>query len=193
VRLLLAAALALGIASVPVEQAMACSCMQLDVDEAAGLADAVFAGTVIDERPVAVGDGSIGAVAATVPMPAPLGQVIYTFKVEGVGKGDVGALVDILGGGDGASCGMSFAVGDRWLVFATWDGAMMTTTLCSGNMQLAPDEEPPLPLSAPIDGGAAEEPPAEVPWAMVGVLGAVALLIGVSWFAFRREGASPAG
>ena len=82
-------------------------------------------------------------------MPALPGQTIYTFEVDGVAKGPIGAKVDVLAGGDGASCGMSFGLNERWLVFTTWDGAMHSTGLCSGNLTLEKGAEAPFPLTAP--------------------------------------------
>lgn len=186
-RLLLALAAAFALAALPIDQVAACSCAQTTVEEAAANAQAVFAGTVVDQRPVGREGGPLRAVAATAPMPGPLGQVIYTFKVDGVAKGEVGAQVELLGGGDGASCAMSFGIGERWLVFASWDGAVHTTSLCAGNLMLAPDEAPPLPMSAPGAEGAVPDAPMQIPWTALGVLGAVALILGASWFAFRSE------
>lgn len=182
-KLLLAVAMAIGLACLPVRQAHACSCMQLSMEEAAALADAVFTGTVVDEQPV--GLDPVGALAATAPMPGAMGQVVYTFKVDGVAKGNVADQAQVLGGGDGASCGMSFGMAERWLVFGTWDGAIHSTTLCSGNVPLGLDEAPPLPMSAPIAGEL--DQPVEIPWTAVAVLVAVAAVVGVSAFAFRRS------
>ena len=190
-RFLLALAAAFALAAFPVEQVAACSCAQTSVEEAAASAQAVFAGTVVDERPVGRDDGPIRAVAATAPMPGVLGAVIYTFKVDGVAKGEVGAQIELLGGGDGASCGMSFGVGERWLVFASWDGAMHTTSLCAGNLLLAPDEAPPLPMSAPGVEGAVPEAPIQIPWTALGLLAAIGVVLTASWFAFRSERPRP--
>ncbi|HJP71942.1 MAG TPA: hypothetical protein VJ975_09505 [Candidatus Limnocylindria bacterium] len=190
-RFLLALAAAFAFAALPIEQVAACSCAQLSVEEAAANAQVVFAGTVADEQPVARGDGPIKAIAATAPMPGQLGAVLYTFKVDGVAKGDVGDQIELLGGGDGASCGMSFGLGERWLVFASWDGAVHSTSLCSGNLLLAPDEEPPLPLSAPGGEAAPPDAPIQIPWTALGVLGAVAVVLVASWFAFRSEPSRP--
>lgn len=184
---LLALAATFAIAAVPLEQAAACSCAQMSLDEAAANAQAVFAGTVVDERPVGRDEGPLRAVAATAPMPGLLGRVIYTFKVDGVAKGDVGPQVELLGGGDGASCGMSFGVGERWMVFASWDGAMHSSSLCAGNLPLAPDEAPPLPMSAPTGEPVPSDAPFDVPWTALGVLAAVAVVLGASWFAFRAD------
>ena len=189
-RYLLALAAAFALVALPVAQVAACSCAQMSVEEAAATADAVFAGTVVDQRPVGSRD-RFGAVAATEPMPMPLGGVIYTFAVDGVAKGDVGTQVELLGGGDGASCGMSFGLGERWLVFASWDGAAHTTSLCAGNLVLAPDEAPPLPLAAPTEGAAPSEAPLQVPWAAIGVLTAIGALLVASWFAFRSDRPRP--
>ena len=182
-KLLLALAMAIGLAGLPVRQAHACSCASFPIEEAAAMADAVFAGTVVNQEPV--GLDPVGALAATKPMPGVMGQVIYTFEVDGVAKGEVATQAQVLSGGDGASCGMSFGMNERWLVFTTWDGAIHTTGLCSGNMPLGADEDPPLPLSSPIAGEI--EQPVEIPWTAVAVLLAIAVVVAVSAFAFRRS------
>ena len=181
-KLLLALAMAIGLASLPVQQALACSCAGGTIEESAAMADAVFTGTVVNQEPVRL--EPVGALAATAPMPAGMGQIVYTFSVDGVAKGEIAEQAQVLSGGDGASCGMSFGMKERWLVFATWDGAIHSTGLCSGNMPLGSDEDPPLPMSAPIAGEL--EQPMEIPWTAVAVLVAVALLAGVSAFAFLR-------
>ena len=98
-KLLLAALFAIGLASVPFAQASACSCAGSTPEEAAEFADAAFAGTVINSQPVGAETGPVGAMAATVPEPMPIGQTIYTFEVDGVAKGPIGATVDVLSGG----------------------------------------------------------------------------------------------
>lgn len=183
-KLLLALAMAIGLASLPVQQAHACSCMALSMEEAAAIADAVFTGTVVDQQPV--GLDPVGALAATAPMPGGMGQIVYTFKVDGVAKGEVAEQAKVLSGGDGGSCGMSFGVGERWLVFTMWDGAMHTSGSCSGNMPLGTDEDPPLPMSAPTIGGDVTQP-VEIPWTAVAVLLASAVVVAVSAFAFRKS------
>jgi len=182
-KLLLAAAMAIGLASLPVQQALACSCMEAMIENSVAMADAVFTGTVIDQQ--SVGLEPVGAIAATVPMPGGMGQVVYTFVVDGVAKGDIGTQASVLGGGDGGMCGMSFGMGERWLVFAAWDGVNYSTGSCSGNMPLGTDEDPPLPLSAPIAGEI--EQPFEIPWTAVTVLALILVVVAVSAFAFRRS------
>ena len=185
-RLVLAVIFAIGLASLPVAQVAACSCAMSTPEQAAEFADAVFAGTVVNESPVGVDTRRGGAIAATVPMPMPFGQSIYTFDVDGVAKGEVGAGIDVLAGGDGASCGMSFGTGERWLVFTTWDGAMHTTGLCSGNVALEVGAEAPLPLTAPDESLAATQE-GEIPVTALALLGVIGLVAAVSFVAFRRE------
>ena len=189
-KLLLAALFAIGLASLPVEQVAACSCAQSTPRQAAEFADAVFAGTVIHEQPVGAETGPIGAMAATVPAPAQFGQIIYKFEVDGVAKGSVGVRVEVLGGGDGASCGMSFGLNERWLVFTTWDGAMNSTNLCAGNVPLEAGAEAPLPLTAPT-GGDVESESAGIPVAALVLIGMIGVMIAVSLVAFRRGPSAP--
>jgi hypothetical protein len=184
-KLVIAALFAIGIASVPLEQVAACSCIQSTPEQAAEFADAVFAGTVVNAQPIGADTGPVGAMAATVPGPAALGQTIYTFEVDGVAKGPVGATVDVLAGGDGASCGMSFGLNERWLVFTTWDGAMHSTGLCSGNLTLEKGQEAPFPLTAPT-GSSPEPEGSGIPMVILGLIGIVAVVVAVSWLAFRR-------
>jgi hypothetical protein len=185
-KLFIAAVFALALGSLPVEQVAACSCAQSTPRQAAEFADAVFAGTVVDQQPVGLDTGPLGAMAATVPAPAALGQVVYTFDVDGVAKGPVGAQVEILAGGDGASCGMSFGLNERWLVFTTWDGAVHSTGLCSGNVPLEAGAEAPLPLTAPA--AADDEPESfDIPVTGLVIIAIIGVVAAVSWVAFRRE------
>ncbi|MEA2652229.1 MAG: hypothetical protein QOI85_1950 [Chloroflexota bacterium] len=188
-KLLLAALFALGIAGVPLEQVAACSCAQSTPEQAAEFADVVFAGTVVTSQPVGAETGPLGAVAATGPGLAPLGQTIYTFEVDGIAKGPVGAQVEVLAGGDGASCGMSFGMNERWLVFTTWDGAMHSTGLCSGNVPLEAGGEAPLPLTAPAGDDPTES--SGIPVAVLVLIGLLGAVVGVSWLAFRRGPSAP--
>ena len=82
---------------------------------------------------------------------------------------------------------MSFGLGERWLVFASWDGAVHTTSLCAGNLLLAPDEAPPLPLAAPDAQPVPPDAPMQIPWTAVGLLAAIAIVLVASAFAFRSE------
>lgn len=177
-RILLSVALVLGISVVPLERAAACSCMQSTPVEAAGFADAAFAGTVVAQRDVGAEPGLIG-------LPPPMGATtVYTFAVDGVAKGPIALRVDVLAGGDGAGCGMSFDAEHRWLVFTTIADGVHTSGLCSGNVILEPGVAAPLELAAPVD--ADENADAGLPVPAAVILAAVALMVVASWLAFRR-------
>ena len=84
--------------------ASACSCIenpppQLALDQTG----AVFAGTVVD-----VGTAGLGAD----------GDVVARIDVDAVWKGEVAATVEVRTASDGAMCGVSFAEGERWVVYA---------------------------------------------------------------------------
>lgn len=171
-RLLLVVALAIGVVIIPTSRALACSCAMAAPVEAAEWSDAVFAGHVVDERRIA-GD-------------AFQGDTVYTFAVEGVAKGNVGARIDVVAGGDGAMCGMAFGREQRWLVFATLDGDVLHSGLCSGSIVLEPGQAAPLELAEPA--AATEAADAQIPIPLVVVLGMVAFVLVASWLAFRRAG-----
>lgn len=173
-RLLAAVAIALAVSTIPVAQVAACSCMPMAPGEAAAIADAAFTGTVVAEQPV----GGVDLLA-----PEPMGQVLYTFEVDGIAKGDLRAQATVLAGGDGAGCGMSFAMNERWLIFASAQEGQLATGLCSANVPLAAHEEPPISVTPPPpntadgDGGLGIPPGVLVPGlAVVGSLGLAAFL-----------------
>ena len=173
-RLLASLAIVIGVSVVPVAQVAACSCMQMAPAEAAEMAEVVFSGTVAGEEPVAERLG-----------PAPMGNVVYTFAVDGVAKGEIDAQVRVLSGGDGASCGMTFAMDERWLSFAFVDGGQLGTGLCSGNVPLAADEPAPITMTAPTatdpaDGGAG------LPVGIILPAAVVLSLVGISALLFWR-------
>ena len=176
-RLVLAAGFALILLATPTVRVAACSCMEMGPQEAAAVADAVFSGTVVG--------------AAQQPNPAPAindpvlgGDTLYTFAVDGVAKGDVPAQATVFAGGDGASCGMSFAVDSRYLVFGTAEAGTLTTHLCAGNLELAANAEAPLPMTPP--SGEVPTDDDGPPIAAIGVLAAVLGVAALSFLAFRR-------
>ena len=179
-RLLAAFAIVIGISAVPIAQLAACSCLALGPEEAAQMADVVFAGSVVGEE--------VGAADPAAPMAAP---VRYTFAVDGVAKGEVGGEVAVVAGGDSAMCGMTFTMNDRWLVFGTVQDGSLTTGLCSGNLPLQPDEDPPMALYAPT----ASDPGAwggGVPIGVILPIAAVVAIAGVAGLIFWRADRSPA-
>lgn len=175
VRLLFSLMLAMSALLLPVERVTACSCAMSTPEEAAARSNAVFSGTVVATEQIPMGPLAGSDEPTT----------IYTFEVDGVARGTVGSQHPVLAGGNEASCGISFGMDERWLVFAVYDGAMLTTGLCNGNAPLGADEAPPLPVSAPAD--AAPQPEGlNVPLPVVLGIGGVALLAIVSLWVFRR-------
>ncbi|MCV0402354.1 MAG: hypothetical protein K5924_01455 [Chloroflexi bacterium] len=172
-RLLLVVALAIGVLIIPTSRAVACSCAMTGPAEAAEWSDAVFAGHVVGERRIAAD--------------AFHGDTVYTFAVEGVAKGNVGARIDVVAGGDGAMCGMAFGREQRWLVFASLDEGVLHSGLCSGSIVLEPGQAAPLELVEPA--AATEEADAQIPIPLVVVLATGAFVLVASWLAFRRTGA----
>jgi len=63
--------------------------------------------------------------------------VTVEFEVSEVHKGDVASRMTLTTAMDGASCGYAFKEGGRYLVFAADYGSGLTTSLCSGNLDLA--------------------------------------------------------
>ena len=169
---------ALAASAVPAARVAACDCMMMSPDEAVAAAEVAFTGTVAGERPIAENreprDGTGG-----------VGNVLYAFEVDGVAKGDVGATVEVLSGGDGASCGVSFGVGDRWLIFASRETDVLATHLCSGNLALAPGEAAPIPVSPP-PAGEPQEVGRGLPVAVLVPAFALAALAAASAYLFWR-------
>ena len=169
--------LATGVTSLVPSSVAACSCGAIPPEEMLTMSDAAFAGTV-----VAMQEGAV-------PPKGAIPQTIYTFDVDGVAAGAVGPEATILAGGDSAGCGMSFGVGERWFVFATSDGSLLTTGLCSGNIPLAADDAPPLPVQPPDPDYQPPGAGASVPVPLLVGLGGLLLVGGVSFLAFRRADA----
>lgn len=171
-RLSLAMVLGLTLVATPLRVA-ACSCASGTPEQMAASSDAVFTGSVraVEQIPAVPGDDFAG-----------MHDLIYTFGVDGVVKGDLPDEVVVVGGSGGASCGMSFAADTRYLVFASLDKGNLTTNLCSGNVPLQGDDAGPLPARAP-ESTATE---AELPVAPIILGGIVLVLVAVSLAAFRR-------
>lgn len=169
-----------------VRPAFACSCVAMTPDEALAASDAAFVGTVVSAPPAPAGP-VIAPEPAKGPLIDPIGgaAVPFTFAVEGVAKGDVGQPATVMGGFDGAACGMAFGPEERWLVFATLQGGELTTNLCSGSVALAPGEEPPVSVT-PIDP-APDAGGFSVPGPLLVAGGGLAVVLAASYLAFRRR------
>ena len=138
------------------------------------MSDAAFAGTVV------------AAQEGAVPNKGAIAQAIFTFEVDGVAEGPIGPEASVLAGGDSAGCGMSFGIGERWFIFATSDGAMLTTGLCSGNVLLDADDAPPLPVEPPDPDYQPPDAGIGVPVPLLVAIGGVILIGAASLIAFRR-------
>lgn len=177
--------LAGALSAVPVSTALACSCMQATIPQSMEFADIAFIGTT-------------NAVEAPPP-----GDVVntadpihYAFAVDSIYKGDViDAEIVASSAMDGASCGTSFGIDERWLVFANVTDGEIWTGLCSGNVLLA-DEETETATVAELGEPVAEPEPAaaeaeaegfEVPLALVVAIAAGVVVLGVSAWAFVIE------
>jgi hypothetical protein len=190
VRSLVAMAIVGLVSVVPVSTALACSCAQASTVESLGFADVAFIGT---------------AVAAEAPRP---GEVIstadpihYSFAVDTVFKGALtDAEIVAATAMDGASCGTSFGIDERWLVFANVSDGEVWTGLCSGNVLImgGADEEALLaelgtPIAEPEPSAPAEAQPFEIPVALVVAVAGAAIVIGFSAWAFVLEPRRRAG
>lgn len=181
-RALMAAMVAGLVAIVPVSTVMACSCAMATVPESFGFADVVFSGTTTAVEAPPPGD-----------VVSSMDPVHYAFAVDAIYKGDVtDAEIIATTAMDGASCGTSFGIDERWLVFANIADGEIVTGLCSGNVALVdPETEEAalaeLPSPGAPDPVAAEPETFEVPVTGVLVGAAALLVIGLSAWAFVIE------
>ncbi|GHH66174.1 hypothetical protein GCM10017673_11500 [Streptosporangium violaceochromogenes] len=119
--------------------ACACTCAPFDAATQVKRADAIFTGTVVSARRLE-GD--------------PLGPpppIVYTLRADQVYKGGALAEYRVLTNADSAACGFAFAVGSRYLVFASDEqtgmfpadtGVSLHTTLCDGDQLVRPGNGP---------------------------------------------------
>lgn len=121
---LLAVAMALAAGTVPMAQVVACSCVGAGTpEEVVAGAELAFIGTVMDTAaggPSEFGGSNVRYAFAVEHASAPTGQLV---------------VVQALDDGGGASCGMQFAIGERWLVTAYRQGPELETNLCSMNQR----------------------------------------------------------
>ena len=180
-RPLLSLGFALAIGSVPLAQVAACSCAMSTTEQAIGAAELAFVGTVADQRDAGVRND--------------VGETLreYAFVVDRANAATDPVTV-VLAGTGGASCGMTFANGEQWLILSHRGPAGLETSLCSGNVLLA-DIAPldravidDLLPTVPTEKGAEPEPTTQiavppVPFLVAGA--ALALLGAVAFLAFR--------
>lgn len=111
--------------------AHACSCAQLELDDALAMSDAAFVGTLVEVRRPEV-------------MLSSMDESRFVFEVETVYKGEVRERQSIVTASDGASCGLELATGTRAIVFGTIDVYGITpdageygASLCNGTAAFA--------------------------------------------------------
>ena len=110
---------------------LACTCPVRSDPENRQSADVIFAGTV-------------ASIADPNPGPSISGgdPIMYTFAVERSAKGVVGATQEVVSARSGATCGCQFAMGKRYVVYATLDGGVFRAGLCGGSRALTANEPP---------------------------------------------------
>lgn len=136
--LALALTMWIGALSMPLASVQACSCAG-SATASEGVRAAVAEGRVALI-------GSIVDTAPAAPDPNSLGPMVrYAIDVERASAPVSGLLeVQALDDGGGASCGIQFAIGERWVIVADGANGLLETGLCSGNVRtdgLAADEE----------------------------------------------------
>jgi hypothetical protein len=92
--------------------ALACSCLPVDLARELPRADGAFVGTVLERRSTEA-------------------SVLLLFRVEQVYKGDIENRVEVGASRDGASCGLELAVGQRVGLLLDRDGELWRSNLCS--------------------------------------------------------------
>lgn len=176
-RILVPLAFALGLTALPVVQVAGCSCAI--GEPAASIRDGqlAFIGTVVDRR-----DLGIQAFAGSL--------VEYAFAVERA-SAPTTAITHVSAGESDASCGITFAVGETWLIVVPPPSDMEADThLCAGNLRLVDmgaDQRADLEALLPVIPTTEDEVGLpEVPASLL-VIGAALLLLSTAGLvAFRR-------
>lgn len=156
--------------------AFACSCVSADEAYFARHADAVFTGTVRDRD-----DPRSFSLVQSSGDP-----ITYEVAVDAVYKGRVGPVAEVTSARDGATCGVSVDVGDRYLVYADRDPqGDLSASSCGGTREVgaAPAGVDPVlgEPAAPDTSVPATEDRSSTAW---GVAGVAAVLLGL--FAVAR-------
>lgn len=179
IRPLLAVAAALAFTAVPTVSVMACSCVQATVEQAVAQADLAIVGTLVavQEPPADAFDQPMAMEWAIERSRDPLD----------VDRATINGWPD-----NGANCGVSFEVGDRWLLLATMTDAGLETNSCMGSRSLeAEDPEAAGIVEAMAPVGASETPgesaSVDLPLPLLAGGAALLLLAGLSFLAFRRR------
>lgn len=174
-------AFALALISVPIVQVAACSCAMGETDAQIREARLAFIGTVVDQRQT----GARNPIGDT--------MVEYAFEVERA-SGPANALTLVAAGSGGASCGITFATGETWLIIVPEASDMGDTHLCAGNLRLADlgaeeraEIEALLPVVPSADPAGEASGGFSVPLAVLVVAIAVGAVAVIGLLAFRRQ------
>jgi hypothetical protein len=123
--------MAVAMALVGSGSAVACSCIPQSDAKLRAQADAIFSGTVtarLDRNPG--------------PSISSADPIEYTFAVERTAKGTVTDSQVVTSARDGATCGCSFPVGQRFAVYANRRDGVLWANVCGGSRPLAAGEPP---------------------------------------------------
>ncbi len=179
-RALAAIAVAGVLTAVPTASAFACSCAEVELPQAIAQADLAFVGNLLAVEPV--------------PGDEPMGdqQLSYTFEVERARDASVAGRVSVRAWQDnGANCGVTFGDRGRWLIVAYRSEGTLETSGCLPNGALdgapAAFEAQVTELLPVVTADTAPDSEGlEVPIPVLLVLGAAAIVIGASAWAFLR-------
>ena len=120
-RTLLSLSFALAVAAVPISQVAACSCAVGETADVIRGAQLAFIGTVADQRDTDVQNVIGGEMRE------------YAFVVARANV-PTDAITRVVAGTGDASCGITFANDEEWLILARRTPAGLETNLCSGNL-----------------------------------------------------------
>ncbi|MBA2264053.1 MAG: hypothetical protein H0W10_05280 [Chloroflexi bacterium] len=162
----------------------ACSCMERTLADAIREADVAFVGTLA---------------GTDQPIPAAMqpgkSEIVWSWDVERSREALSTTRIDLVAWpDDGANCGVSFGVGEKWLVIAHNSEGRLTSSSCSMNQRMdgiEPEvEEQVAGMLTVVAAAEPAEPAAQSSSPSLPVLmivGAVALVAAVSALAFVRR------
>ncbi len=181
---ILAVAMGMAIAVSTPARVAACSCMEQTLAEAVRGADVAFVGTLA---------GTDQAIPAA--MQPGMSEIVWTWDVERSRDPTETAQLQLAAWpDDGANCGVSFGLGERWLVIAHQSEGRLSSSSCAMNQLMdgtQPDVEAQIvgmvtvvPAAEPGEPAAQDSAPS---WPVWFVMGTVALLAVISAWAFLQR------
>lgn len=187
-RILTALAVAAAMLAVPIATVQACSCMAFTVQEAVAAADIAFVGTLTR--------------TSATPDPSDMEPITWRFAVERANREVSGGAIDISAPADsGANCGVSFGIGERWLVLASRIEGSLTSSSCSGNVPMSAAEPQvtafieqamaPVSTPPPVAPAEAAPPATSLPLIPIGIgIAVVALVVAALGVLYARRSAT---